>query len=330
MGGLRRKQGGFALIELLGVIAIIAILIGLLLPAVQKVREAAARMSCSNNLKQLGLACHMYQDQNPDKGLPPAVLVGRGIGWQDENNIGPNWAVLILPNIEQGNLFQPISASVQNYQAYSLAGGSTGSNDQNWRAVRSNTIKTFRCPSEANLDTLGNRNSGNWARGNYAANAGPGDPSNALAGGNYNGWGQSGGPMMVNLARAIQRIEDGSSNVIMINHVRVGPAANDMRGSWAFGMPGASYTANHAVGDCYGPNDTGCCSDDLAGCNDRPDIAMGCWNGGWGQGGARSAHSGQVLAAMGDASVRGFRNGISQQTWYYMNSANDGQIWVDQ
>ena len=74
---------------------------------------------------------------------------------------------------------------------------------------------------------------------------------------------------------------NGTSNVIMINHLRAGPNSRDMRGCWALGLPGVSYTANHAVGDAYGPNDTGCCSDDLAYCTDRPDIAMGCWGGGW-------------------------------------------------
>jgi prepilin-type N-terminal cleavage/methylation domain-containing protein len=318
---------GFTLIELLVVIAIIAILIGLLLPAVQKVREAAARIKCANNLKQLGIACHMYQDTN--NSLPPAVLVGRGIGWNDENNIGPNWAILILPYIEQDNLYKQVSTSIQNYQAFANPSGG-GANDQNWRAISTTVIPTYTCPSESYASTLGNRSGRNWARGNYAGNSGPGDPgqtANGGGGGNYNGWGSSGGVLVINGGLKINTLPDGSSNVVMINHLRAGPVGSDMRGCWAFGLPGVSTTANHAVGDAYGPNDTGCCSDDLAACNDRPDIAMGCWAGGWGQGEARSQHSGQVLAAMGDGSVRGFRNGIDTKTWYWINSSNDGNTW---
>jgi len=326
---LLRRSRGFTLIELLVVIAIIAILIALLVPAVQKVREAAARTQCSNNLKQLGLGCQGYHDTA--KKLPAGVLVGRGIGVYDETNIGPNWAVLILPYVEQSALYNQVTASIQNYINFANPSGTGGSNDQNWRAVRTATIPVYICPSESNAQIMGNRASGNWARGSYAANSGPGGDANGTRDGNSpaGGFGRPGGGVMcVNYGITLPALsnQDGTSNTIMVNHVRAGPAANDMRGTWAFGLPGCSTTAAHAVGDCYPPNDSGCCSDDVRGCNDAPTDRMGCWNGDYGQGQARSEHNGKgmVMAAYADGSVRNIQNSVTQDVWYYMNSRNDG------
>jgi len=319
------------------VIAIIAILIGLLLPAVQKVREAAARSKCSNNLKQIALACHGYNDVV--QTLPPAYYVGRGIGWTDRGNIGPNFLIMILPHVEQGPLYNQVTTSVQNYAQFSPPNLTGGSNDQNWRVIRSTTLATYTCPSESFGTTQYSGDGGSWSRGNYGANMGPGDGGTAARGGTQTGMnvpnGSSNqigaGVLVINSGTTMLGISnsDGLSTTIMVTHLRAGPIASDSRGTWAFGIPGAGSHANSPAGDCWGPNHPNDGSDDVAGCSSQPLIQMGCWNGGDGQATSRSQHTGGVVVAMGDGTVRFVQNSVTNDTWFRMISSRDAMTWSD-
>ncbi|HUR55420.1 MAG TPA: DUF1559 domain-containing protein [Gemmataceae bacterium] len=338
---LSRTRQGFTLIELLVVIAIIAILIGLLLPAVQKVREAAARSQCMNNIKQIGLACHGYNDIM-QRGIPPALWVRNGTGWTDENNVGPNMFVMLLPHIEQDNLYKQAEASIRNYTNGILPGTTGGSNDQGWRVIVGTKIKTYQCPSDPNIEIPFTRVNASpvpatgWARGSYAANSGPagmqrdGATQNAGVSGGSGTW-TAGGVSMLNWGSGILALsnQDGSSTTIMINHVRAGYNGNDPRGVWALGEYGASITGNCPQGDCFGPNDRQSNSCDVRGCVDRVDQNMGCWGTDYGQATARAAHSGVVVVGMGDGTARTVANSISMNNWFFMQSRADGQNWTD-
>jgi prepilin-type N-terminal cleavage/methylation domain-containing protein len=129
------RRQAFTLIELLVVIAIIAVLIGLLLPAVQKVREAAARTQCMNNLKQIGLAMHNYHDAY---GTFPAGVTKQQ---NTDYNYLVNWGLLILPYLEQGNL-----ANQYNYTLLAW--------DPANQPVRQTTLKVYSCPSDPNVGQI--------------------------------------------------------------------------------------------------------------------------------------------------------------------------------
>jgi prepilin-type N-terminal cleavage/methylation domain-containing protein len=165
---------GFTLIELLVVIAIIAVLIGLLVPAVQKVRDAAAKIQCGNNLHQIGVAAHNYQATN--QALPPGQLGSYLPGFMGtyDNSTWPQSQMVgvlafLLPYVEQDNVYQQMLSGVvtdylspQKSQASVLASGQPGIaaaygpwyNQPSVWAAAQNQIKTFRCPSSTNLPPL--------------------------------------------------------------------------------------------------------------------------------------------------------------------------------
>jgi prepilin-type N-terminal cleavage/methylation domain-containing protein/prepilin-type processing-associated H-X9-DG protein len=305
---VRGRSRGFTLIELLVVIAIIAILIGLLLPAVQKVRAAAARAQCSNNLKQLGLAVHNFQGTY--SVLPPCEGVGRSSGLTNPD--APNY---FAPDGTTGTTFFYLLPYLEQNNLYTLAGGNSMTN----AAVYGTIVKTFICPSDPSQQTPSggcgamkgvNIQRDNFASCCYAANA------------------------MVFEERGTSSIEaqvqDGTANTVAFaeRYKNCSPSTGgctlpawawntivnggDAWSSPTFGaqndgniqrmnMGGALYTYNNSVAFQAGPSPAQC-------------------NWYVTQGG----HTGSMQIAMCDGSVRGVSTGVSLVTWTRACTPNDG------
>ncbi len=367
-----RRRRGFTLIELLVVIAIIAVLIGLLLPAVQKVREAAARAKCQNNCKQLGLALLNYESARgklpPASQMPYCYDYNNGISLKMRtkfglNPFGPNWAILILPYIEQDNLYRQSDAA--GYPGVSpipndKKGGVVVNMpfDLNWIAIGNVTLPIFLCPSDPNnqapyndpVTGPVNNPVGGWARGNYGVTAGYEDYDHQNGGHAYvtsqagipqqNGMVSS--PVMAcNFGSKITEILDGTSNTIMIGELRAGLSPVDPRGVWALGFPGCSIvnagratynpTPNNLLGGVAADG-----GDELENgiqyCNPtNAALGMGCTTSGTDMTSAmaRSMHTGGVNCCFCDGSVHFIPNNVSQLTWVELLSKADGKAMAN-
>jgi prepilin-type N-terminal cleavage/methylation domain-containing protein/prepilin-type processing-associated H-X9-DG protein len=289
----RTYRNAFTLIELLVVIAIIAVLIGLLVPAVQKVREAANRMSCTNNLKQLAMALHSYESANGQ--LPPGYA---SCCWG-------TWQVLVLPYIEQESLFK----IYVNWGGDDSTGARYGAAPNN--AVSSARIKTLTCPSDTPNTPIGTLTNHNYAL-NY---------------GEVNIYAASNGKIFSNgntqkKGTRITDITDGTSNTLFAAEVIQG-IGSDLRGFGWWGdasgfttfappnttTPDRIYTASYCNSAAF-PRNPPCDVSTTA----NPTNFY-----------ARSRHSGGVNGALADGSTRFFTNSINPAAWLAYGSARGGE-----
>jgi prepilin-type N-terminal cleavage/methylation domain-containing protein len=297
------RRGAFTLIELLVVIAIIAVLIGLLLPAVQKVREAAARTQSMNNMKQFGLAAHNYVDSN--KHMPPAFVEFGGGNWKDGS-----WIVHILPYVEQENL----KRLVDNNPATS----------GHYYAITYNQAppKIFINPTDPS------NSNGAYTDGPWGVYSVTGYVANFLATGCLFRGQRIG-------MRDIVTVSDGTSNTILYtervtvclanpqphrpsysgDYYNIAPYAN--AGSWYQWMPVFNYWPTGASSAGY-----------IVGAATKPQFAP-VWNSRSGNCDYRLAsapRSSGIMVCMGDGSVRLVSSGVSGSTWWAALTPDGGEV----
>jgi prepilin-type N-terminal cleavage/methylation domain-containing protein len=307
---LGRRWRGFTLIELLVVIAIIAILIGLLLPAVQKVREAAGRISSTNNLKQMTLALHSYADAN--SGVLPSGYDSEGPGWNGPGNgaaaggLEGTLQLEILPYMELANVQQASTTSWGGKLGYQLE----------WAGLPRN-VKSFVAPNDPTVP--GNNTYGytSYRINGLSFTTTPGSNPGNNADGSWN-----------NHPRFPARFTDGLSNTVFfaegyaIDGAPGSGTSNDGNPSFAWweatpdpGNGGVRYGTYFGLGmTVAGPTPP------FTPPGTNPQLVPASP---WQKPNAFNASGIQV--AMGDGSVRSVNTGVSTQTWFYACNPSDGQ-----